>query len=53
MRLRSFARMWQDLKRTRREDEEVPRGPMVEWCERIQMLRDSDALADALAHIPR
>jgi hypothetical protein len=52
MRLRSFARTWQELRRPRREDEEEPRGAMVEWCNRIQNLRDASVIADALAHAP-
>jgi hypothetical protein len=47
MRLRSFARTWADLKRERREDEEAPSGPMVDWCTRIQRIRDQDAIDDA------
>ncbi len=49
MRLRAFARTWQDVKRPRGEDEEMPRGPMVEWVDRIQRLRDQSAIDDMKA----
>lgn len=49
MRQRSFARMWAEVKRPRGEDDEMPRGPMVEWCTRIQARRDESAIADMKA----
>lgn len=51
MRLRAFARTWQDSKRPLGENEEVPTGPLVDLVKRIRDKRDTTtgAYADAQA----
>lgn len=49
MRLRAFARTWREVKRPHGEDEEMPRGPMVDWVDKIQRRRDQGAIEDVKA----
>lgn len=46
MRLRSFARAWQDRNRKRDDDEPVRTGALQDWVERVQRRFDEDALED-------
>jgi len=52
MRLRSFARTWQDLKRERGDDEPVPTGPLVDTVYRIRDRRDQADLERVLGSDP-
>ncbi len=43
--------MWEKVKQPLGDEEEAPKGPMVDWVRRIQdkLDRESDAYADAKA----
>lgn len=52
MRMRSFARTWQDVKRPRGDDEEMPHGVLVDWVYRIQDRRDRAELERVMGSDP-
>lgn len=53
LRLRSFARAWEDSKRPRSENEDAPTGVMADWVERIAQRRWLDDGAEAMADARR
>jgi hypothetical protein len=49
MRLRAFARAWEDDKRPAQDGELVQRGAMHDWVTRIKQRQAESALADVRA----